>query len=50
MRLVGYARVSIVDQETRLQRDALKSAGVHLTPKSRYNNYTSFLVFYIATL
>ena len=27
--LVGYARVSTVDQETRLQRDALKRAGVH---------------------
>jgi len=28
--LVGYARVSTVDQETRLQRDALKRAGVGL--------------------
>lgn len=27
--LVGYARVSTSDQETRLQRDALNSAGVH---------------------
>lgn len=30
MRLVGYARVSTVDQETKLQRDALKRAGVHV--------------------
>jgi DNA invertase Pin-like site-specific DNA recombinase len=28
MRLVGYARVSTSDQETRLQRDALRRAGV----------------------
>lgn len=28
MRMVGYARVSTSDQETRLQRDALKRAGV----------------------
>jgi DNA invertase Pin-like site-specific DNA recombinase len=27
--LVGYARVSTIDQETRLQRDALRRAGAH---------------------